>query len=549
MLKFLSTKSVFYFFLLVGFGLRFLQFGDIPTGLHGDEASIGFEAFSLLKTGADRWGFKLPAYFLSWGSGQNTLYGYLSIPFLYIFGLNPFSVRLLSGVLGILCVPMAYKLCMLLFKNENIAKVAAILYIFDPFLFMTSRWGDEFNIVPFFTLLFLVLLAKALIVSEKNNLLFSEKLNIIAVFPAMVFLFYAYAPSLFIVPIFLIISGLVFWRAYFKQIKLFGISALLGLIFISPFLLFILKNNILKHSLPFENSLPFSLPIMLSPRERIFIGLSENLAIIKQNMFFAFSGFIDLYVWIYNTTHFRVSHFFVIFLVPAVIYLANFFWKYKSKPQNILLIWAAASFSIFFLYHVNLNRSLHFQSIVPILVSFGLISVYEKLQEGIFKKLAFLSTLIFFVFQASTFFGEYFIKYPHYSVFPKDVKWALDIAEKNKKSDEKIALSKELVFNYLYPAFYGNYAPEKFQKEVKTDKTTGNVIVHSFGHYFMLGDVVNITKTDNVLVINQLKEEKSFIAMLHNNEKVSFFNDFKEEVIAKDINHDWKVVRFINNSK
>ncbi len=547
MLKYLSAKPVFYIFLLIGFTLRFLQFGDVPTGLHGDEASIGYEAFSLLKTGADRWGYKLPAYFLSWGSGQNTLYGYLSIPFIYIFGLNVFSVRLLSGILGILCIPMAYKLCMLLFKSEKIAKVAAILYIFDPFLFMTSRWGDEFNIVPFFTLLFLGLLTKALIISEKNDLFVSEKITIVAVFPAMVLFFYAYAPSLFIVPIFLILIVLVYRKALLKHIKLFGLSALLGLIFISPFLLFILKNNILKHSLPFETSLPFSLPIMLSPRERIFIGLGENLAIIKQNMFFAFSGFIDLYVWIYNTTHFRVAHFFVIFLVPAIVYLTSFFWKNKLKPQNILLIWAAASFSIFFLYHVNLNRSLHFQSVVPILVSFGLVTVYEKIKEGVFKQIVLISTFVFFVFQASSFFGEYFIKYPHYSVFPKDVKWALDIAEKSKRSGEKIALSKQLVFNYLYPAFYNNYSPEKFQKEVKTDKTTGNVIVYSFGHYFMLGDVVNIPKTGNVLVINELKGEKSFIAMLHNNEKLAIFDKFSKEIIAKDINHEWQVVRFINN--
>jgi hypothetical protein len=78
MIKLLPTKTVFYLFILIGTILRFLQFGNIPTGFHGDEASIGFEAFSLLNTGADRWGHKLPAYFLSWGSGQNTLYGYLT---------------------------------------------------------------------------------------------------------------------------------------------------------------------------------------------------------------------------------------------------------------------------------------------------------------------------------------------------------------------------------------------------------------------------------------------------------------------------------------
>jgi 4-amino-4-deoxy-L-arabinose transferase-like glycosyltransferase len=155
-------KSVFYFFLALGFILRFLHFGNIPAGFHGDEASIGYEAFSILETGADRWGNKLPAYFLSWGSGQNTLYGYLTIPFIYVFGLNELSIRLLAGVTGILCIPLVYKLIILLFNNINLARLASILYLFDPFLFMTSRWGDEFNIVPFFVLLFLYLLITSL---------------------------------------------------------------------------------------------------------------------------------------------------------------------------------------------------------------------------------------------------------------------------------------------------------------------------------------------------------------------------------------------------
>lgn len=544
MLKTIPPKTIFYALLFLGIILRFLHFGNIPTGLHGDEASIGYEAFSLLETGADRWGFKFPTYFLSWGSGQNTLYGYLSIPFVYLFGLNEFSVRLLSGLLGIACIPMAYGLCITLFGNKILARLAAILYLFDPFLFMTSRWGDEFNIVPFFVLLFLSLLAKSLTLVSKNKLSFFEKLTIISVFPAMVFLYYAYAPSLFILPLFVILVCLFYWNSFQKKIVLFGLSAITGFVFCFPFLLFILKNNILKHNLPFEQSLPFSLPLMLSPRERIFIGIGENLAIIKQNMFFVFSGFIDMYVWIYNSTHFRVPHFFVIFLIPAVIYLVIEFKQNRFATKNIVLLWLLASFSIFFLYHVNLNRSLHFQSIVPLAVAIGLFTVYEKLKDGQLKKMLVISAFLFFVFQTSSFFGEYFIKFPNYSVFPKDVKWALDIANKNKKSGEKIALSKELVFNYLYAAFYSKYAPAKFQKEVITDKTTGNVIVHSFGDYFMLGDVVNTPKTDNIAVFEKLQKEASFVAMLHNHEVLHAFSNFTEQIIAKDENHDWKVVRF-----
>ncbi len=122
-------------------------------------------------------------------------------------------------------------------------------------------------------------------------------------------------------------------------------------------------------------------------------------------------------------------------------------------------------------------------------------------------------------------------------------------ANKNRNEREKIAISKELVFNYLYAAFYSKFDPNTFQKTVITDKTTGNVIVQSFGNYRMLGDVVNIPKTDNQLVINQLKSENSFLAILHTNEKVPHFASFTEQIIAKDINHEWRVVRFVNKLK
>jgi 4-amino-4-deoxy-L-arabinose transferase-like glycosyltransferase len=543
---YINETTAFIFLLVIGIFFRFLQFGNYPAGFHGDEASIGYEAYSLLETGKDRWGFKLPAYFLSWGSGQNTLYGYLSIPFIYVFGLNETSVRLLSGVLGILCIPMVYYLIITLFNNKTLARLVAIIYLFDPFLFMTSRWGDEFNLVPFFVILTLLIHAKSitLIASQATHTII-QKLIILAIFPSLVLLFYAYAPSLFIVPLFVIFSTIFYWNIWQKQWKLIGFSMLLGFLIILPFALFILKNNILKHSIPFESNLPFSLPIMLSARERVFIGLAENFAIIKQNMMFVFSGFVDYYVWIYNSTNFRNPHFLLFFMVPGLLLLVLTLKANKSDPKNILLFWFFSSFSIFFLYHVNCNRSLHFQSIVPIFTGIGIFTVYEKLTALPIKKIFVGVILSIFLFQSLSFFGEYFFKYPTYSVFPKDVEWAVKLAQKNKKQNEKIAFSKQLVFNYLYAAFHLKYPPAQFQQQVKTDKTTGNVIVKSFGDYFMLGDVANVGIEDNIDVIDSLKKEKSFIAMLRTDEQPKYFQGFDIQVISHTLAHDWKVIRYI----
>lgn len=94
--------------IIVGILLRVYQFTDIPPSLHQDEASAGYEAYSLLLTGKDRWGNSWLSYFPSWSTGQNVLYSYLSIPIIKFFGLNPLTTRLVSLIFGILTLPLLY---------------------------------------------------------------------------------------------------------------------------------------------------------------------------------------------------------------------------------------------------------------------------------------------------------------------------------------------------------------------------------------------------------------------------------------------------------
>ncbi|MEN3187139.1 MAG: hypothetical protein ABDK92_11055, partial [Atribacterota bacterium] len=90
--------------------VRFFLLGVIPPGLNQDEASIGYDAWALLHYGIDRNGFHNPVHFVSWGSGQNALYAYLSMPFIRLFGLNVFSVRFLNALIGCLSLFLFYDL-------------------------------------------------------------------------------------------------------------------------------------------------------------------------------------------------------------------------------------------------------------------------------------------------------------------------------------------------------------------------------------------------------------------------------------------------------
>src|SRR3989344_3677076 len=94
--------------LLIAAFLRLWKLGSIPPGLTADEASLGYNAYSIINSGRDFWGETFPIIFKSFGDYTPGLYVYLSIPFIAIFGLNEISVRLLSAISGILTVYLFY---------------------------------------------------------------------------------------------------------------------------------------------------------------------------------------------------------------------------------------------------------------------------------------------------------------------------------------------------------------------------------------------------------------------------------------------------------
>ncbi len=51
---------------IIGFFIRIVGISNYPNALNVDEASAGYEAYSLLKTGFDRNGNFLPVYFIAW---------------------------------------------------------------------------------------------------------------------------------------------------------------------------------------------------------------------------------------------------------------------------------------------------------------------------------------------------------------------------------------------------------------------------------------------------------------------------------------------------
>ena len=82
--------------LSLSFILRIYQINSNPPGLTWDEASLGYNAYSILKTGKDEYGSFLPITLKSFGDYKPAVYAYLSLPFIAVLGLNELAVRLPS---------------------------------------------------------------------------------------------------------------------------------------------------------------------------------------------------------------------------------------------------------------------------------------------------------------------------------------------------------------------------------------------------------------------------------------------------------------------
>src|SRR5919202_426981 len=91
--KSLRRHWLFMVVLGVGAAVRLYRFGSFPPPLNQDEASTGYDAFAVMHYGIDRNGFHLPVWFVSWGSGQAALPGYLVVPFYLLFGYSVSAVR------------------------------------------------------------------------------------------------------------------------------------------------------------------------------------------------------------------------------------------------------------------------------------------------------------------------------------------------------------------------------------------------------------------------------------------------------------------------
>ncbi len=133
--------------LAFSFSLKLWQLDENPAGFFTDEAGVGYDAYAIGRTGADRYQERFPLFFRGYAcDGVSPYQVYLTVPWVRIFGLTEWSVRLAS-VVGSTVELWIFYLLLCQFIRPFHALLGMLILSISPWHFHLSRvnMGDYYS--------------------------------------------------------------------------------------------------------------------------------------------------------------------------------------------------------------------------------------------------------------------------------------------------------------------------------------------------------------------------------------------------------------------
>jgi len=127
-----------------------------PLGLYNDEASIGYNAWTIAHYGTDQYGTHWPLLFRDFGDYKGPVSTYLLAPLTLVLPLTPAVTRLPSAFAGIAMSLVAGWLAWRVTRSRPVALLVMLEAAFEPWFFHTARIAleaDLFTVLCFVTVL------------------------------------------------------------------------------------------------------------------------------------------------------------------------------------------------------------------------------------------------------------------------------------------------------------------------------------------------------------------------------------------------------------
>jgi len=492
--KFFKNYILLIIILFLAALLRFYQITNVPPSTQWDETAIGYNAYSILKTGRDEYGQFLPLVFKSFGDYKPGLYIYLTVPSVAIFGLNELAVRIPSALAGIASVWLIYQLSCLLFKKKPLALFISFALAMSPWQMHFSRGGWEANLALFLVLLGLLSFLKA---EKKPKYLYPSAI-------AFGLSFLSYQGSKVFVP--LLLLGLLIF--FFKKIKTLSIKSII----ISLFLLFLVASPSFLTILTWGGGRLKTMSLFSYPRSEneiqhilnkdnnnlFYFNLfhSEGLSFVTrfvERYFNHFSGRFLFFEGDWSSLRHGPSYNGVLYLFDFFLILFGLYFLVRLNTRESKFIW-------FWLFIAPLPaaitrdsiqgvRSLNMVLPLMILVGCGFYQLFLWLQKQkkLFSVCFSLLLVVFYLFSVAYYLEQYFYHYPLQS--SKDWQYGYQqIIQKVyplRNNYQKIVFTSEYGQPYIYWLFYGQYPPSDYQAKARLTENPS-------------GDVGKVEKLDNV---------------------------------------------------
>jgi 4-amino-4-deoxy-L-arabinose transferase-like glycosyltransferase len=475
--------------LLIAGALRLWNLGGTPPGLTPDEASLGYNAYSILKTGRDEFGTKLPIIFKSFGDFKPGLYVYLDIPFIAVFGLNEFATRLPSAIFGILSVFLIYLIARKLFPdNKLVAIVAAAVAACNPYLIYFSRGAWEANVSLTLTLAGIYFFLNA--IEKKKYLLPSS-----ALFALTLLTYQGAKLSTAIVVLLLLI---IYWKRFWQIEKVCLYIGIIGAILISlPAFMSLFNGQTQRLAIFSVFSYPRPIQEIQTYSDGYFNLFHSNALnytrMVMSRWFNFYSGqFLAFEGDMANPVH-TAPYQGVLLLLDLLFLPIGLFALFKdkfSKGTLFIFLWLIlAPFSAAISRdQTNAVRSLNASIPIILTVSMGISLFINWVSKQKYSFLYYAPLSVLYIFSFIYFLDAYFVHLPaHNSNFWRyGYREAVNYITGVESNYKTIVFEQSFNQPYIYFLFYQKYDSAKYQKQA-------NLVESQYK-----GDVGFQTRLDNI---------------------------------------------------
>jgi len=432
-----------------------------PPCLNADEAANAYDAYSILKTGKDQYGNFMPLRFKSFGDYKLPLLTYIAIPFIKIFGLNKFGIRMVNFPFVFFFPIVIYLLTKELFNKKSISLLAAFLIAFAPGLQLLGRQAHEGYMTAFFLTLSFYLFLKFL---KKQNVS-----NYLLLTTSYLFMLFGYHSSRLWAGFFLLVFIYFINKAKIKWFYILGLIAAVLIFGITD----LVNNPSRIQNLLFFNNIGFSLKINELRNEggsrllynKLTVGVkditSEYLryfspqflvALGDENFRFGFPGvspitpveyifmFVGLYYLFKNKEKWR-------FLILAMLLFS---------PISASLSWAGLS----------ITRSIFIFIPALIISSYGMVNILNKKNLVLYLLLA-TSYLLLLFYSWDFYLNHYPKKANVIRSWQCGYKELTSYVVKNYNIFDRFYITRKNGQPYIFFLFYLNYPPGLYQQVSK----------------------------------------------------------------------------------